>query len=151
MTRKLSVAALVILAVTMLFGKAEAKTKSNPVVELDIPFAFQMGHRTLPAGSYKFELATGAPANADTMSVLVVRNREAGIYHAIAVPVKVAAGLSTESRAVFGGGDQHVLVAVWQGGNRLDVQLASLTAAENSDDWSNGTELVSVAFRPERQ
>lgn len=151
MVKKMSVAVLVVLAVTMLFGKAEAKTKLNPVVELDIPFVFHLGNRTLPAGNYKFELATGAPANTDTMSVLVVRNREAGIYHAVAVPVRVAAGLSTESRAVFGGGDQHVLVALWHGGNLLDVQPAFLTAAENSDDWSNNRELVSVAFRPDRQ
>jgi hypothetical protein len=150
MTSKLNAVAVVaILAVTIFFGKAEAKTKSNPSVEVNIPFAFQLGNRTLPAGSYKFELATGEPANTDSMSVLVVSNRESHVYQSLAVPVKVGAGLRSDSRAVFGGGDQHILMAVWAAGDRLDLK-PSMLAADNSDDWSDANQLVSVAFRYDR-
>jgi hypothetical protein len=147
MTKRLRVAAVLVLAVTIIFGKAEAKSKSNPVVEVNIPFSFQLGNRTLPAGTYKFELATGIPGVADTMSVLVVRNFESHIYQAIAVPVKAGAGLGSESRAVFSGGDLHTLVAVWESGDRLDLRPGGRAVVENDDDWSNGEQLVTVAFR----
>jgi len=137
-----------ILGVSMLIGLAEAKTKSNPAVEAHIPFAFHLGNRTLPAGDYKFEVATGTPNSEDTMCVLIVRNRTAGIYQALAVPVRPGAGLEEESRVVFGEGDAHLLVAVWERGNRLELQPSLLTAAENADDWSATPQLVSLASRP---
>ncbi|HEY6765880.1 MAG TPA: hypothetical protein VI386_14015, partial [Candidatus Sulfotelmatobacter sp.] len=104
MTNRLSFAAVVIFGATILFGNAEAKSKTNPAVDVNIPFSFQLGHRTLPAGDYKFELVTGE-ATADSMGVLVVRNQEAKIYQSLAVPVRAGLGLSSESRVVFGGGD----------------------------------------------
>lgn len=130
-----------------MIGSAEAKSKSNPTVEASIPFTFQLGNRTLPAGNYKFELATGVPSAGDRISVLIVRSREAGIYQALAVPVKPGAGLEEESRVVFGGGDQHLLLAVWERGNRLELQPRILEAAENADEWSNSGELLSLVTR----
>lgn len=134
----------------MLMGRseAEAKVKSNPAVEAHIPFAFHLGSRTLPAGDYRFEMATGVPGSDDTMSVLIVRNRAAGIYQALAVLVKPGAGLEEESRVVFGEGDDHLLVAVWERGNRLEVQPRALNAAEISDEWSATPQPVSLVSRP---
>jgi hypothetical protein len=134
----------VALGVSILMGSAQAKTKANPVVEVWVPFSFQVGNRTLPAGNYQFEIATGVPNAVDTISVLVVRNREARIYQALAVPVRPGLGLESESRLMFGSGEQHALVAVWEKGNRLDLQPAILEGAANADDWSNTEALVSV-------
>ena len=147
MKKALSLGAGLFLGIGMLMGQLEAKVKPNPAVEAYIPFAFHLGKRTLPAGDYKFEIATGIPGAADTMSVLIVRNRAAGIYQALAVPVKPGAGLEEESRVVFGEGDDHLLVAVWERGNRLEVQPSVLTAAENSDEWSATPQLVSLVSR----
>jgi hypothetical protein len=138
------------LAATLMLGKAEAKTnKKNPVVEVNVPFAFQVGSRTLPAGDYQFEMVTGAPEKWDTMAVVALRNRNEHVYQAIAVPVSAGAGLAGESWAVFGGGDQHVLVALWQNGDRYDIRPTMLLAAQNGDEWNDEPELVSVAMRSE--
>ena len=140
-----------ILGVVLLIGQSQAKTKSNPAVDAHIPFAFHLDHRILPAGDYRFEVATGAPEPEDTMSVLIVRNRTAGIYQALAVSVKPGVGLQEESRVVFGEGDDHLLLAVVERGNRLEVQPRVLNAAENSDEWSVTPQLVSLVSLPAAQ
>lgn len=147
MAKRLTAAAILVLGVALLFGKAEARTKSNPTVDVNIPYAFQLANRTLPAGTYKFELATGTPAPSDTVGVLIVRNREARIYQAIAVSVEPAAGLPNASRAVFAGGDDHILVSLWENGDRFDVNPGLAAAADEADDWSAGSQLVTVSAR----
>jgi hypothetical protein len=148
MKNKIYTAAVMVLVVVTMLSGAEAKSKASPVVEANIPFAFQVGSRTLPAGSYKFELATGVPQDGDSTSVLIVRSLDLHVYQALAVPVNVGAGLANESRAVFDGSEQHSLVAVWQSGNRLDVQPATLETAQSVDEWSGDVQLVSVASVP---
>jgi hypothetical protein len=145
MAKRLGAAALLVLGVALLFGKAEAKTKSNPVIEVNIPYGFHIGNRALPAGSYKFELATGAPGPTDSVSVLIVRNRAARVYQAVVVSVQPAAGLPEDSRVDFSGGDEHVLVSVWKNGDRFDLQSAVATAADNADDWTGGPRLVRLS------
>jgi hypothetical protein len=147
MAKRLSAAALLVLGVALLFGKAEAKTKANPVVEVTVPYVFHIGNRTLPAGSYKFELATGAPSPGDSISVLIVRNQEAKVYQAVVVSVRAAVGLPAESRADFSGDDQHVLVSVWKNGDRFDLQPALASAMDEADDWSRGDRVVTLAAR----
>lgn len=147
MTKRLSAAAILVLGVALLFGQAEAKTKSNPVIEVSIPYVFHLGHRTLPAGSYTFELATGAPNRGDSVSVLVVRNRAAKVYQAVVVSVQAEAGLPSESRVDFGGGDEHVLVSVWKNGARFDVQPAQAAAVDEANDWTRADRLVTVSAR----
>ena len=70
--------ASIVLGTSILMGNAESKAKSNPVLEATIPFAFHLRTRTLPAAVYKFELATGVPRASDTISVVVIRSKEAG-------------------------------------------------------------------------
>jgi len=147
MTKRLGAAALLVLGVALLFGKAEAKTKSNPVVEVSIPYAFRVANRTLPAGSYKFELATGTPRPADKISIIIVRNREARIYQAIAVSVQPGVGLPGDSRVDFSGDDAHSLVSVWKNGDRFDLQPALAAAAEKADDWTGASRVVRVSAR----
>ena len=134
------------MGVALLFGKAEAKTKANPMVEVNVPYAFHLANRTLPAGSYKFELATGTPGPADKISVIIVRNREARIYQAVAVSVQCAAGMPSESRVDFSGDDEHALVSVWKNGDRFDLKPA-LAATENGDDWTGAARVVTVSAR----
>lgn len=145
--KRLGTAALLVLSVALLLGQAEAKTKSNPVVEANIPYAFHLANRTLPAGNYKFELATGTPAATDTVSVLIVRNREAGIYQAVAVSVQARAGLPSESKVVFDSAEERSLVSVWKDGDRFDLQKPIATATDDADDWSGGASLVTVSAR----
>jgi len=147
MTKRLSAAALLVLGVALLFGKAEAKTKTNPMVEVNVPYAFHLANRTLPAGSYKFELATGTPGPADKISVIIVRNREARIYQAVAVSVQCGAGMPSESRVDFSGDDEHALVSVWKNGDRFDLKPALAAATENGDDWTGAARVVTVSGR----
>jgi hypothetical protein len=143
--KRLSLAAVLVLGVASLFSTAEAKTKSNPAVEVTIPYSFHLANRTLPAGNYKFELATGTPAAGDSVSVLVVRNREAKIYQAVAVTVQPGAGLTNESRVDFSGNNDHMLVSVWKNGDRFDLQPA--LATYDGDDRNGGAQLIPVAAR----
>jgi hypothetical protein len=145
MTKRLSAAAILVLGVALLFGQAEAKTKSNPVIEVNIPYVFHLGQRTLPAGSYTFELATGAPNPGDTVSVLIVRNREAKVYQAVAVSAQPGVGLPTESKVDLSEGDEHVLVSVWKNGSRFDLQPGKVSAANQVDDWTRTARLVTVS------
>jgi hypothetical protein len=145
MTKRLSAAALLVLGVALLFGNAEAKTKANPVIEVKIPYVFHIGHRTLPAGSYTFELATGAPNSGDTVGVLIVRNREAKVYQAVAVSVQPGVGLPTESKVDLSEGDEHVLVSVWKNGSRFDLQPGTVSGANEVDDWTRTARLVTVS------
>src|ERR1700675_1610941 len=147
MAKRLSAAALLVLGVALLFGKAEAKPKSNPVVEVTVPYIFHIGNRTLPGGSYKFELATGAPRPGDSISVLIVRNREAKVYQAVVVSVRPAVGLPAESRVDFSSGDEHRLVSLWKNGDRFDVQPALASSMDNADDWTGGDGLVTLSAR----
>lgn len=147
MAKRFITAAALVLGTALLFGNAEAKTKSNPIVEVNIPYAFHLANRTLPAGSYKFELATGTPGPSDAVSVLIVRNREAKIYQAIAVSVQAGAGLPGESRVDFSGGVDHVLISVWKNGDRFDLQPALAAAADEAGDWKGGAQLERVAAR----
>ncbi len=144
MAKRLGAAALLILGVALLFSNAEAKTRSNPVIEVNIPYSFHIGNRALPAGSYKFELATGAPGPTDTVSVLIVRNRAARVYQAVVVSVQAAAGLPEDSRVDFSGGDDHLLVSVWKNGDRFDLQRATAATVE-ADDWTDHVRLVTVS------
>jgi hypothetical protein len=84
------------------------------------------------------------------ISVLVVRNREGRIYQALAVSVKPAIGLEDEARLVFGSDEQHLLVAVWEKGSRLDLLPRMLEGAAKADE-SNTEAFVSVLSRPTRQ
>jgi hypothetical protein len=136
----------IIIGVSIMIPNADAKTKSNPVVEASIPFAFQLANRTLPAGNYKFELATGVPGPSDRIGVIIVDNPEAGIYQALAVSIKPDAGLENESSVEFSS-DRHLLIAMWQQGNRLELQPAAAATIENADEWSDGEELVTIASR----
>jgi hypothetical protein len=145
--KRVGTAGLVVLGVALLFGKAEAKSKSNPVVEANIPYAFHLANRTLPAGNYKFELATGTPTPSDRISVLIVRNREGRIYQAIAVSVQARAGLPDESRVVFDSGEEHTLVSLWKDGDRFDLQRTIAASADDADDWTSGVSVVTVSAR----
>jgi hypothetical protein len=147
MAKRLSAAALLVLGVALLFGTAEAKTKSNPVVEVNIPYAFHIANRTLPAGSYRFELATGTPGPADTISVIIVRNREARVYQAVAVSVQPGVGLPGDSRVDFSSGDDHALVSVWKNGDRFDLKPALTAAAEDAGDWTGAGRVVTISSR----
>lgn len=145
MAKRLSAAAILVLGVALLFGTAEAKTKSNPLIEVNIPYVFHLGNRTMPAGAYTFELATGAPNRGDSISVLVVRNRAAKVYQAVVVSVQAEAGLPGESRVDFGTGDDHVLISVWKNGARFNVQPALAAAIDEADDWTRADRLVTVS------
>lgn len=80
--------------------------------------------------------------------MLIVRNRQIGIYQALTVSLKPGAALEETSRIVFGSGDEHSLVAVWENGNWLDLQPAVIQAVENAGDLSGAAEMVSVLSRP---
>jgi hypothetical protein len=144
-TKRLGIAAALVLGVSLFLGSAEAKTKANPVIEVRVPYAFQLNNRTLPAGNYKFELATGTPDASDAVSVLIVRNRDAHIYQAVAV--RPGAGLPEESRAVFGNGEQHVLMTIWKDGDRFDLQRARFEA-DDTDNLQGTDQVIAQSSQP---
>jgi hypothetical protein len=75
MTRKtLSIAAFLILCLAAATSVAQAQPKPKSSFAADVPFAFVVGNRTLPAGRYEFRFVLGLPAAADEINILAVRS-----------------------------------------------------------------------------
>jgi hypothetical protein len=69
MTKRWAVfAAALTLWVTTAAWPAQAKTKPKSFV-VAVPFDFTAGNRTLPAGSYRFQIVLGSPTQNDTVGI----------------------------------------------------------------------------------
>ena len=83
-TQILAIASAVILS-TFMAGECRAQSRT---IEATVPFAFEVGDKTIPAGNYRFEsMATGAGA------LQVIRSVKGDLQitlSAIAVPAKGA-------------------------------------------------------------
>ncbi len=90
-----------------------------------VPFEFVTGNRIFPAGTYVFEMVTGAPKTTDQAGVLVVRNRERMLYAAVATGVIVDDDShATPKLAFHRDGDRIFLSNVWCQGSAAGLSIS---------------------------
>lgn len=129
-------------------GPAQAQTKRKVTLEASVPFEFVVGSRTFPAGSYIFEMATGAPKKSDQAGILVVRNRERKLYVAVATGVTADEGAHAAHNLVFvRNGDRTCLAKVWRQGDSAGLSLHTAPGATEAEDWEESRFLVVDAAR----
>jgi hypothetical protein len=116
---------------------ASSKPKSFVVA---VPFDFVVGNRTMPAGSYRFQIVFGSPKQNDTAGVLVVRSLEGHYYVSTFTSVATGNAPSEGPRLVFSrSGDRASLSQLWEQGNSVGLKLRVPTAGtevaiERADD-----------------
>lgn len=120
--------ALPLFAISMLLIAFTAISHAQPRHEITaaayVPFEFVVGNRVFPAGTYVFEMATGSPKITDEAGVLVVRNRERGLYEAVATGVTADSNIHAKPRLAFRrDGDRVYLANVWAQGSAAGLTV----------------------------
>jgi hypothetical protein len=138
MTRKtLSGAALVILCMAAATCVAQAQPKPKSSFVADVPFAFVVGNRTLPAGRYEFQFVLGLPSAADEINILAVRSLDGQHLYQSVVTGIVRGGpeLKTANLTFSSQGDRRFLSQVWweKAGLQLHVSPAPAGLAQTRE------------------
>jgi hypothetical protein len=127
MTKKtLRVAAFVILCLAAATGVGQVRPKPKSSFAADVPFAFVVGNRTLPAGRYEFQFLLGLPLAADDISILAVRSLDGQRqYHAVVTGiVRSESELQTTKLTFSSQGDRRFLSQVWWGKAGLQLRAS---------------------------
>jgi len=145
MTKKtLSIAAFVILCLAAATSVAQAQPKPKSSFAADVPFAFVVGNRTLPAGRYEFRFVLGLPSATDEINVLAVRSLDGqGLYQAVVTRVARGGSDAKAAKLTFSSqGDRRLLSEVWweKAGLQLHVSPPPPGLAQSRD-----TEIVAMA------
>jgi hypothetical protein len=129
-------------------SSAFAQTHRKVTLQASVPFAFEVGNRSFPAGSYIFEMATGSPAVTDKSAVLVVRSSERKLYAAVATDITAmdAAPAAHKVEFVREGGRVY-LAKVWHQGNAAGLNVHGASGQGTEAD-SQESEVLSVNAVP---
>jgi hypothetical protein len=124
MTRKalsLFATLITLIGVTLV---ANAQPRHELTATAYVPFEFVAGNRVFPAGTYVFEMATGSPKITDEAGVLVIRDRERGLYAAIATRVSADSKIHPKPGLAFRRrGNRVYLANVWAQGSAAGLIL----------------------------
>lgn len=116
---------------------AASKPKSLVVA---VPFDFVVGNRTMPAGSYRFQIVFGSPRQNDTVGVLAVRSLDGRYYASTLTSVAAGNAPADGPKLVFShAGDRASLSQLWEQGNPMGLKLRAPAteteiAVEHADD-----------------
>src|SRR5215469_9933193 len=103
---------------------ANAQPRHEVAAIAYVPFEFVVGTRVFPAGTYVFEMATGSPKITEEAGVLVIRNREHGLYAAIATGVAADSKSHAKPGVAFRReGNRVYLAHVWSQGSAAGLTL----------------------------
>jgi len=151
-----------LIAVSFLFlgmmGTAHAAhaQASKTAFTTTVPFEFVVGNRTLPAGTYSFDMMLGSPSQADQIGILVVRSLDHAHYVAQVTDVAQTLEASEKATAIFHRRGGHMFLSeVREKGKVAGLQLrptASETeSAQESEDQETITLLAALTPRPLNQ
>lgn len=116
-SKTLSLCASLMTVITVASAAAQVQSRRKVTLEASVPYEFVLGNRTLPAGIYVFEMATGSPKSTDGAGVLIVHNYERRLYVAVVTGVENDANVHPLPELVFvRNGDRFYLSKVWQQG-----------------------------------
>jgi hypothetical protein len=108
---RIATLSLLALALLVITSSAFAQTRSTA----NVPFAFTIGNRALPAGSY--DLSPIAP------KVILIRSNESGVG-VIALVRTEYAGKDQGPKLVFHKcGNQYFLAQIWDGSGRAGMEV----------------------------
>ncbi len=136
MTRKaLSVAAFVILCMAAATSVAQVRPKPKSSFAADVPFAFVVGNRTLPAGRYEFQFVLGLPSAEDDINILAVRSLDGQRqYHSVVTGiVRGGSDLRTAKLTFNSQGDRRFLSQVWWEKTGLQLHVSPPGLAQNRE------------------
>jgi hypothetical protein len=134
--------ALATLAVALMVGVSFAQSQSR--VQADVPFAFTMQDRAMPAGNYQIIALSDR--------VLEVWNLDEKHGQLLAKQMSVQSSKAQGPKLVFHKyGDQYFLSQIWDGQNNTGIELAESKREKEVKMASNGAptapETVIVAMK----
>jgi len=124
---------------------AHAQVVRSTAFTTAVPFEFAVGNRTLPAGTYTFEMVLGTPTEADQIGILVVRNLDGKHYVAQVTDVAQLVEASEKATAIFHRrGGRVVLSEVREKGKSVGLQLRSIATETQSAGDSEDHEIITL-------
>jgi hypothetical protein len=110
---------LVLISGLLLLGAASAQAQASFILDATIPFAFQAGSRTFPAGEYTLTVdGFRAPG------VLTIRSRQGHEHEFVLTEPAATNHPKPDARLVFEhDGDDYVLSEVFDGGARRGLEV----------------------------
>ncbi len=134
--------ALATLAVALTVGVSFAQAQSR--VQADVPFAFSLQDRAMPAGNYQIIAQSG--------QVLEVRSLDSQRGQLLMKPMSVQASNDQSPKLVFHKyGDQYFLSQVWYGDSQYGIGFAESKREKEIKMASNGApnapETVIIAMK----
>jgi hypothetical protein len=131
-TKALPAFVLPIAMIAITSSAAQAQTHRKVALQASVPYEFVVGNRTLPAGNYVFEMATGSPKSTDQAGVLIVHNYERKLYVAVATGVENDSNTHVLPRLVFlRNGDRVYLSKVWRQGEIAGLSVHTPATQED--------------------
>jgi len=144
MNKHLNLLTTSIILVAALAAGAHAQTSRTPTVLANIPFAFKVGAKTLPAGRYAVTVLN--PASDQT--VLQIRSMD-GRSAAITLTTSVIGTASKQGQLVFRRyGDQYFLAQAQMTGDSTGLAVAK-TRAERSQAVASAGKSITVVVAAE--
>jgi hypothetical protein len=141
-TKALSLTVFLITLITITSSVAEAQARRKVTLQASVPYEFVIGNRTLPAGTYVFEMATGVPKSTDQAGVLIVHNYERKLYVAVATGVENDNTAHALPKLMFvRSGDRLYLSKVWRQG---EIAGLSVHTPANEPDAFEESEVLTL-------
>jgi hypothetical protein len=128
---------------------ANAQVASVPEIEVDIPFAFEVGDTSLPAGKYQIKALDDA-AN-DLIEIRSAKNRTSVVFATLAAELQ---GDRTERKTelVFNKvAGQYFLNQIWVAGSSIGNELYRSKKEKRLTDSGNDSEKQAIAANVKRQ
>lgn len=126
-------------------GTAQAQVVRSSSFTTNVPFEFTVGNRTLPSGTYTFEMVLGTPSEADQVGILVVRSLDRVHYVAQVTDVAQMVEASEKASAIFRRHAGRVFLSeVREKGKSVGLQLRPATAQTESADDSEDHETITL-------
>jgi hypothetical protein len=107
-------------------GCLAAPAKTRCVLVLNVPFEFQVGHRSLPPGYYEIEQIV---ASSKAKNLLLIRGLNGLVYQTVFTELPRTQETAAESKVVFRhSSGKAVLAQVWSREKKMVVDLVGTTA-----------------------
>jgi hypothetical protein len=117
--------------VVLLFGGAALAQRGNAAIQVEVPFEFEIGNHTLPAGVYTID-----HENPYILAIHDARRRV--LVTVMAMPAETFAPSSTPKVQFYVEGGHNVLARIWNANSRYGYELspkrrdATLAESHNS-------------------
>lgn len=131
---------MIMLIAAVGLSSAKAQSSGGTVLQVNIPFAFSVGDKTLPAGEYTVRCVN----TASDLKILQVRNKT-GRANALVHTGSVIGRTHENATVVFNRyGDQYFFAQAWLVGDKIGMQ-----APRSRSEKTTASELAGIKRAPE--